>query len=245
MRNESQWNPSKFVFQNERWRASRDPREVAIGSRIIADLMCNAYVAAIEEHASGRLVDLGCGKVPLYAVYRSRVSDIVCVDWPNSLHGTSHLDFEADLNERLPFPDASFDTILSTDVIEHIWDQGVAWAEIGRIIRPGGKVIIGTPFMYWIHEEPHDYFRLTPYSLRAACKQAGLEVLYLKRVGGAPEIICDISAKVAASVHPYVGRATSATLARLLRFRLIQRISQRMPQFTLAHLLVACRPTSD
>ena len=45
----------------------------------------------------GYLLDLGCGKVPLYLIYKSHITDSICVDWGNSLHGNDYIDSECDL----------------------------------------------------------------------------------------------------------------------------------------------------
>jgi SAM-dependent methyltransferase len=107
------------------------------------------------------LLDLGCGKVPFYARYREYVSETVCVDWSNSLHGNGHVDAECDLTQELPFADASFDTILLSDVLEHIPAPERLWREMARLLKPGGELLSSVPFFYWLHEEPYDYYRYT------------------------------------------------------------------------------------
>lgn len=242
MQNESQWQPTKFERHRGGWRASRDPAEVGIGSRIITDLVCETYSKALVEHARGRTVDLGCGKVPLYGIYRSHVSEVVCVDWPGSLHSTPHIDHYADLNARLPFEDGGFDTVVCTDVVEHVWDHANLFSEMARILRPGGKAIIATPFMYWLHEEPYDYFRWTPHALRAGCRDAGLDPIELHRIGGAPEVIADILGKVASSAGPRLAKGTVGALSAMLRLHPVRKLSERLPQYALSHLVVAARP---
>src|SRR6186997_2731744 len=88
MRNESAWKPTKFVRHGKAWRASRDRMEVAAASLLIADISVRFYQEALEGFAGGRLIDLGCGKAPLYGIYRSRVDSVVCVDWPYGDHGS-------------------------------------------------------------------------------------------------------------------------------------------------------------
>ena len=161
MKNIETWVPSKFVFKRHRLRASGNPKQINPGSRLIGDLVASCYHEYVKSHCRGRLLDLGCGKVPFYALYREYVSETVCVDWSNSLHESDHLDAECDLTQDLPFADASFDSILLSDVLEHIPTPERLWREMARLLKPGGKVLLNVPFFYWLHEEPYDYYRYT------------------------------------------------------------------------------------
>jgi SAM-dependent methyltransferase len=243
MKNEAAWRPTKFVQTRRGLRASRDRREVYVGSRISADGAAEVLGRAIGAHARGRLLDLGAGKAPLYGVYRPLVDEVVCVDWAHSLHGTTHIDLLADLNEPLPLPDASFDTVLSTSVFEHLRRPEVGWREAARVLRPGGALILHVPFLYWLHEEPHDYYRYTEHALRAFCAEHGLEVVQLEATGSGPAVVADLVARYLAPL-PWLCAAHVAVSEALLRTGLGRRLSasghgRRLP---LGYGLVARKP---
>jgi SAM-dependent methyltransferase len=195
MQNKHLWKPSKFVLTAGGCKASKDPGEVARGSRFTVDILAKVYESAIKRHASGVLLDLGCGHAPLYEMYKDYVSDNICADWENTTHKSPFLDHSFDLNHGIPLPDEMFDTILVTDVLEHVWNPELLWREMARVLKPRGKIILGVPFFYWLHEEPHDYYRFTKYRLQMFCEQNSLAVVSLEPHGGAPEIILDIIAK--------------------------------------------------
>lgn len=201
MRNEADWKPSKFVQTKRGLRASRDRNEVYVGSRISADAAARALEKALHAHASGHLLDLGAGKAPLYGVYRPHVDEITCIDWGESLHGASYLDATADLNEGIPLADESFDIVLSTSVFEHLRYPSTIWAESVRVLKPDGKLIVHVPFFYWLHEEPHDYFRYTEHALRMFCVDNNLEVVSLESTGGGLTVIADLIARYLGPVH--------------------------------------------
>jgi len=195
MRNKDQWKPSKYVYRNGRLVASRNSNEVGVASRLAADLVAGFYENSLKQHAKGRLLDLGCGNVPLYHAYREHVTDNICADWVNTLHKNDYLDSECDLAKDLPFADNEFDTIILSDVLEHIPEPDRLWKEMARILAPGGKIIMNVPFFYWLHERPHDYFRYTEFALRRFVELAGLRLIQLEPIGGSPEILADILAK--------------------------------------------------
>lgn len=249
MRHADRWIESKYVQHRGRLRASRNTSEVGVGSRLITDLVAALYDQHLPRYARGRLIDLGCGKVPLYGCYRSLVDDITCVDWPQSVHALpdrgGHLDLEADLTQPLPFADASFDTIILSDVLEHVPAPEALWCEMARLLATGGYVLLNTPFLYGIHEAPHDYARYTEYALRRFAQQAGLEVLVLIPIGGSLHVLADLLAKHFAHV-PAAGNALAVAVqgavALLDRSRFGQQVSARTgPRFPLGYFMVAHR----
>jgi SAM-dependent methyltransferase len=195
MRSPERWHATKFVMHGARLRASREPAEVAPSSRFITNVIAPHYHALLVDHARGHLLDLGAGSVPLYGVYRDLVEAVTCVDWPQSAHSREHIDIEADLNESLPLETGKYDTVLVTDVLEHVYRPHLLIAEISRVLAPEGKLLLAVPFFYWIHEAPNDYARYTAFMLRRLCEDSGLCVRVLQETGGSPEILLDLVGK--------------------------------------------------
>lgn len=196
MQNIDKWTPTKFINSRGKFKASRDTNKVGFGYRFIGDIQAKNYSEIIKKYASGILLDLGCGEVALYQMYLPYVSKIYCADWPNSTHNNSFLDIHLNINQRLPFKENSFNTIIFTDVLEHLQKPDIVWREINKILKPNGKIIIGVPFIHLLHEEPHDYFRYTEFRLKLFCEENSLKILTIFPYGGALEVLLDISAKL-------------------------------------------------
>lgn len=246
MRNADRWVPSKYVWDRGKLIASRDPREVGIGSRLIADCVAAIYARELPRVARGRLIDLGCGKAPLYGVYREHVDSVVCVDWPQSVHSSPYLDREVDLSQPLPFPDASFETVLLSDVLEHVPDPWSLWSEMARVLAPDGYLVMNVPFMYGIHEAPHDYGRYTEFALRHYATRAGLEVELLDTIGGSLDVLADLLAKHIARI-PVIGKLTACAIQNAVALiddtRWGRRLSARTSKsYPLGYFLIAKRP---
>lgn len=195
MRSIETWAPSKYIHRKGTLASSRDSGEVSPGSRLVTDITAGYYEENLKAFAKGRLLDLGCGKVPLYASYKEYVSENTCVDWGNTLHRNEHLDYECDLTKSLPFKDGEYDTVILSDVLEHIPEPWLLLKEISRVLSSGGVLFLNVPFFYWLHEEPHDFHRYTEFALRNMAKSSGLDVISLIPTGGAPEILTDIYSK--------------------------------------------------
>lgn len=246
MRHADCWTESKYVRHRGRLAASRDPAEVGVGSRLITDLLAALYERYLPRFARGRLVDLGCGKAPLYGLYRTCATETTCVDWPQSAHANPYLDREVDLSGPLPFADNAFDTVLLSDVLEHVPVPELLWREIARVLAPGGHLLMNVPFLYDIHEAPHDYGRYTEFALRRFAHEAGLDVTLLEPVGGSLHVFADLLAKHLTHV-PLLGQSLARSMqvgVRLLgRTDIGQRLAARSDShFPLGYFLVATQP---
>lgn len=201
MKHATSWTPTKFVMIEGVLSASREPGAVAVASRLNADLLAAALQEVTLRHARGKLLDLGCGTVPLYGIYRELVEEVTCVDWDNSTHNLRHVDLTADLNKPLELASASFDAVMLTDVLEHISEPRALLHEIRRVLVPGGVLIGTVPFLYRIHEEPHDHHRYTRFSLAAMAADAGFSVESLEPYGQGTDVLFDLLAKILVSAH--------------------------------------------
>src|SRR6185436_17186982 len=79
--------------------------------------------------------------------------------------------------ESMPFEDASFDSALCNAVLEHIIDPERAMAELARVVRKGGHLVITVPFLQPYHPCPGDFRRYTADGLAQLGRDAGLEVV--------------------------------------------------------------------
>src|SRR5262249_38411295 len=68
--------------------------------------------------------------------------------------------------QALGIGNATFETVLCTEVLEHLPEPQKAVDEMFRVLRPGGELLLTTRFLFPIHDAPDDYFRYTKYGLR-------------------------------------------------------------------------------
>jgi SAM-dependent methyltransferase len=131
--------------------------------------------------ARGRLLDVGCGNKPFAGMFRDRVSKHDGCDVVQSSESRADVICVA---TDLPFKDASYDTVLVTQVIEHVADHQSLLREAFRVLRDGGVLILSGP-MYWpLHEEPNDFFRFTEHGLRFLLERTGFGEIEVVNDGG-------------------------------------------------------------
>lgn len=104
-----------------------------------------------------RVLDLGCGGSRYAAHFPNRIG----VD----LRPGRGVAVVADA-QRLPLRDGCFGTVLSTEMLEHTTEPQQVIDEIERVLRPGGRALLTTRFLFPIHDAPHDHFRFTEDGLQ-------------------------------------------------------------------------------
>jgi SAM-dependent methyltransferase len=154
-----------------------------VRNRIAYQQLVSALGHAAANYARGRLLDIGCGTKPWGATFAPYVDEHIGVDHAETLHGLEQVEIVAGAYD-IPLPDGSVDTILMTEVLEHLERPGDALAECARLLSDDGHLIATTPFSWPLHEEPRDFFRYSPHGLRHLAEEAGFEVVELAALSG-------------------------------------------------------------
>jgi len=86
--------------------------------------------------------------------------------------------------ENIPAESESFDSVISTQVLEHVKNPQKAIEEFYRVLKPGGHCLITVPQSSELHEEPNDFFRFTKFGLEELVKKSGFKIILMEKRGG-------------------------------------------------------------
>lgn len=135
----------------------------------------------------GHLLDVGCGRMPYkeYLLKNKYISQYTGLDIETALVYEAGVkpDYTWD-GLSMPFGNDQFDTLMATEVLEHCPDPGLTIREMQRVLKPGGLIFFTVPFLWYLHEVPHDEYRYTPFALERILKESGLEEIEIKAHGG-------------------------------------------------------------
>jgi SAM-dependent methyltransferase len=135
--------------QQEVW-ATGDFHEIARQNVVMAEALC----ATVDPHGGDRVLDVACGSGTAALVAARRYCEVAGIDYVPALIERARrraaaeafeIDFRVADAQALPFPDASFDVILSVYGVQFAPDQERAAAQMLRVCRPGGKIGLATP----------------------------------------------------------------------------------------------------
>lgn len=112
----------------------------------------------LEKYKSDKLtLDLGCKDSPYKELFPNRIGLDVEPGAGVDVVGDAH---------SLPFEDNKFETIVCTEVLEHLHSPLMAIKEMKRVLKPDGLLILTTRFIFPLHDAPNDYYRFTKYGLK-------------------------------------------------------------------------------
>ena len=198
-----------------------------IGNRNLIDRQLWIKKTLINLPKGKRLLDAGAGEQQ----YRQYCSHLiyVCQDFgeyegegnkeglQTGTWDTSKIDIVSDILE-IPEPDASFDAILCTEVLEHIPEPITALIELHRLLKPGGELILTAPFASLTHFAPYHYYSgFNKYFYEHHLSKIGFSIIEISANG-------DYSAYVAQElirIMKYYGKAPlylKLCIAMILRF---------------------------
>lgn len=169
----------------------------------------------IVEHTlhyiKGETLDLGAGNAKYRHIIKPKTTKYVTfdmVDGPN-------IDIVGDIL-NLSLESSSFDTVISTQVLEHVRKPWVMVSEINRVLKSGGVAIASAPFLVPYHADPHDYFRYTKEGMSALFLENGFDVLECNSYGGLFFVFYEMIHFTL--LNPYQGKSSKAWQVRILRY---------------------------
>ena len=181
-----------------------------------------------------RVADVGCGEQPYRALVQELGGNYTGFDIGQNRSGT--VDRLGPITD-IPAEDNAFDLVLCSEVLEHTIDSARSMSELARILRPGGRVILTTPFAYPLHEEPNDYVRVTPQAVCVLAERTGLRIVKLEQTGNELEVLatvwCNLWSRLEAIQVPDARRIIAAGMrvpVNIVVAVMSRLVGQRLPR---------------
>jgi SAM-dependent methyltransferase len=149
-----------------------------IQNRLTTDILIK-----YKDFARGVLLDIGSGESPYREIFTPSVVRYISLDYISRFNSKIEgIDINADCR-YLPFKPNSFETILSTHVLEHVRDPRKLLSEAYSVLKDNGYLIIVVPQTWSLHSIPNDYHRFTEYGIRDILNNCSYEVIKIEKCG--------------------------------------------------------------
>lgn len=164
------------------------------------------HISDLSKQLNGRILDIGCGSKPYQNLFEYEEYIGLELDTPEN-RAKKKADYFYDGN-TMPFLDKYFDSLISTQVFEHIFNPDDFLREANRVLKLGGKFLLTVPFVWDEHEQPYDYARYSSFGLKYILNKNGFEVIEHRKSNNGLELIFQLvnaySYKVISTKNKYL-----------------------------------------
>lgn len=161
---------------------------------------------ACAHHMKGRLLDVGCGTKPYRNLFSVEEYTGLEIDTPPN-HERNLADFFYD-GVTFPFQSESYNSVLTNQVLEHVFNPEIFLAEIYRVLKPGGNLLLTVPFVWDEHEQPWDYARYSSFGLIHLVEKMGFKVVESRKSMADFRLIFQLASaylyKITDTHNPYI-----------------------------------------
>jgi len=129
-----------------------------------------------SKYIKWKVLDFWCWEKPYKSILNFK--EYIWVDFKSSGHDNTqnNVDFFWDWT-TLPFKDEEFNSIITTEVFEHIFNIDDVLSELNRILKKGWNIVITIPFVIHEHEVPYDFARYTHFWIESLLEKNWFKVL--------------------------------------------------------------------
>ncbi|MDR1090599.1 MAG: class I SAM-dependent methyltransferase [Prevotella sp.] len=162
---------------------SKYSQDYIINLYLFKDLK-DAFASYIKK--GDYVFDIGCGNKP----YEKDIRNIIKSDLTDHYVGCDVVQSSEQKVDiiceatNIPADSSTYDIVICTQVIEHVFDHAKIFEEAYRLLKPGGFFIVSSNFVWAMHEMPYDFYRFTKYAFRQLLTNAGFKVKAEKANGG-------------------------------------------------------------
>jgi SAM-dependent methyltransferase len=133
-------------------------------------------IKSVAHQIKGDILDVGCGQKPYKHLFEYKKYIGIEVEQEGHDHTNEEVDLFYD-GVTIPFEKATFNSAITSQVLEHVFTPDAFLQEIHRILKPNGTLLLTVPFVWDEHEQPYDYARYSSFGLKYLLEKNGFEVV--------------------------------------------------------------------
>lgn len=133
------------------------------------------HIKQLSSRVTGKTLDVGCGTKPYKKYFAS--TEYIGLEIETKTNASEK---KADVyydGETFPFDNKHFDSVLTNQVLEHVFNPVKFLSEINRVLKMNGVLLLTVPFLWDEHEQPYDYARYSSFGVSHLLSQHGFVVL--------------------------------------------------------------------
>jgi SAM-dependent methyltransferase len=164
------------------------------------------HVRKYSHYIRGRVLDIGCGNKPYEDIIHCEEYVGLEIDTEQN-RSSKKADFFYD-GGTFPFKDIDFDSIIISQVLEHIFEPEFFLSEVRRVLKPCGTLLLTVPFVWDEHDQPLDYARYSSFGIKYLLEKHGFSILHQDKLGDDAGMIFQLANaymyKLITTKHKYI-----------------------------------------
>lgn len=132
-------------------------------------------IKLLSSEITGKTLDVGCGTKPYEKYFNS--TEYIGLEVENTINKEEKKVDVFYKGDKIPFADKEFDSVFSSQVLEHVFNSQQFLSEINRVMKPKAKLLLTVPFIWDEHEQPFDYGRYSSFGLKDLLEKNGFKII--------------------------------------------------------------------
>jgi SAM-dependent methyltransferase len=137
-------------------------------------------ISKYSGELTGKILDVGCGSTPYKNLFK--FSTYIGLEYDTPVARKKQTADAYYTGNQMPFENESFDCILCTQVLEHVFEPEKFLRELSRVAKSDARMMLTVPFLWNEHEQPYDFARYTSFGLRDLMARNGWEIERSKKL---------------------------------------------------------------
>lgn len=137
------------------------------------------HITALSPNIKGKTLDVGCGIKPYKEYCHSTEYIGLEMDSPGSRkHKQGDYYYDGKI---FPFANEEFDSVITSQVLEHVFNPDEFLSQIARVLKPKGVLLLTVPFVWDEHEQPFDFGRYSSFGLRHLLEKHSFDIIEYRK----------------------------------------------------------------
>ncbi len=133
-------------------------------------------ISLLGKQIGGKVLDIGCGSKPYQKLF-TNTKEYVGMEFnspENRKRSSADIFYDS---KHFPFENETFNSVIFTQVLEHIFNPDEFLSEVNRVLKKDGCILLTAPFIWDEHEQPHDYARYSSFGLKHILLKHGFKIV--------------------------------------------------------------------
>lgn len=152
----------------------------------LSRILQNYYFKKFNIIENENVIEFGSNKNSSKSFYRN-INGNFSIDFADKLSGENNIRFDLEKKNEV---NKKYKLVIIFNVLEHVYNVDNALKELKKILKPSGKIVGATPFLYRVHYAPEDYNRYTKQFFLKLFKENNMKNIKIEELGFGPLTIC-------------------------------------------------------